>query len=114
MKTLTQNGVTYVNLTPHEVVVQRPDGSVLLAVPASGELARVSQDTIQTHVDANEVPYTDTVWGDIEGLPAPQPNTVYIVPGVLAQRLHREDVRFPNQLIRDELGHVVACLSFGK
>ena len=99
MKTLELNGITYINLTPHEVVVQRPDGSVLLAVPASGELARVSQDT---------------VWGDIEGLPAPQPNTVYIVSGVLAQKLHREDVRFPNQLIRDELGHVVACLSFGK
>ena len=43
MKTLTINGLTYINLTPHVVVVQKPDGTVIVAIPASGELVRISR-----------------------------------------------------------------------
>ena len=114
MKTLNLNGLTYVNLTPHEIVVQKKDGTSIVAIPASGTLARVSQDRVQTGVDVNGIPYTDTVYGEVEGLPDPQPDTVYIVSGVLAQKVNRPDVHFPDQLVRDELGHVVGCLSLGK
>lgn len=114
MKTLTLNGLTYVNLTPHEVVVKRPDGSILLSIPASGELARVSQETVRTYVDVNGVPHSKTIYGEVEGLPAPQKDTTYIVSGILAQKLeNRPDVVYPNEQVRDELGHVVGCLSLG-
>ena len=113
MKTLNLNGLTYVNLTPHEVVVQKKDGTVIVAIPASGEIARISQETVQTYIDLNGIPHSNTVYGEIEGLPAPQKDTTYIVSGVLAQKANRPDVTYPNQLVRDELGRVVGCLSLG-
>lgn len=66
---------------------------------------------MQVGTDVNGVTHSKTVYGKVERLPVPQQDTTYIVSGILAQRVNRPDVTYPNQLVRDELERVVSCLS---
>ena len=113
MKTYESNGMTYINLTPHAIMVLNRDGSLKAEIPASGELARISSSVAHTGVDEGGIPHSKTVYGEIEGLPAPQKDTTYIVSGILAEKLDRSDVTYPNELVRDEHGRVIGCYSLG-
>ena len=58
-----------INLTPHAITICGADGSIILTIPASGNLARVSAHTVQTG-EIDGIPVTSTVYGEVEGLPA--------------------------------------------
>lgn len=75
-----------VNLTPHPIVIT--DGKTY---PPSGQVARVST---QYGVAVNGV--ADVSFGEIQGLPDPQPDTIYIVSAMLvAAAPHRTDLVSP-------------------
>lgn len=105
-----------VNLTPHDIVVRTDAGDRVF--PASGEVARVST----THVpmgDVDGVPVFAQEFGDIEGLPAPQDGTIYIVSAIVlaaAKDAGRTDVVAPDtsRAFRDEAGRIVAVPGFVK
>ncbi len=76
-----------VNLTPHAVRVILADGSEVVIEP-SGQVARVTQ----TIADANPIQYGGhslpvriSTMGTVEGLPDPQPDTIYIVSALVLQ-----------------------------
>ena len=79
--------MNYVNLTPHDVVFN--DGRVFTK---SGSLARVSASFSEP---VDDVSYQ--CFGKVEGLPEPQPNTRYIVSGIVLAALSgtRPDVVAP-------------------
>src|SRR5690606_38532227 len=66
-----------VNLTPHEIVVRREDGSDL-RIPPSGVVARVTATAEPVGTIAG-VPVVSTRYGEIECLPAPRAGVQYIV-----------------------------------
>lgn len=69
-----------INLTPHTVTVFDRD-IIVLSIESSG-VARVSATTDvvgQIRVGDVIVPRTHTVYGQVEGLPAPTPGTIYIL-----------------------------------
>ena len=111
MKTYVSNGMTYVNLTPHAIMVLNPDGTLKAEIPASGELARIASDVIRVGEDKGGIPRSKPVYGEIEGLPEPKPNTVYIVSGILADKTNRMDVTYPLEQVRDDKGRVIGCYS---
>jgi hypothetical protein len=68
----------------------------------------------------NGVPLVTTEYGEVEGLPAPQPGTIYIVSLVVLQALagKRNDVVAPNTAptplgaVRDSQGRIIGVRSF--
>lgn len=128
--------VKLVNLTPHAITVvikhnYKPEN---LVIPPSGAVARVStvsgkaEDPIftlqlphptrpETHVNVTRARIAiapHPTYGEVEGLPVPAPNTLYIVSGmVLAHCAGRTDVFGPgtgpnDDPIRNDAGHIVA------
>jgi len=111
--------VRLVNLTPHEIVVYDANNNVVLRVPPSGTVARVK--TYEKVIGSvNGVPLVKTEYGQVEGLPDPQPGTVYIVSLLVLQALagKRSDLVAPNTAptplgaVRDAEGRIVGVRSF--
>lgn len=103
-----------INLTPHDVCIFSDDGMACRVIPASGNVARLTTQTVRDgYIDG--IPVTKTVFGDVENLPAPEDGTVYIVSSLVAQRCKdRDDVFVPNESVRDVNGKIVGCKSLGK
>lgn len=113
--------VKLVNLTPHEIRLVRPAHLVLLKahpevvfrIPPARQVARVAVRREDAgHIDAGGVPIplARTRYGEIEGLPSPQPGTLYIVSSLVAAAARdRTDLLIPDELVRDEQGKVVGA-----
>jgi len=103
-----------VNLTPHAINFVGEDGSELFEIVSDGVVARVATESV-TIGNVNGIPVKKTMFGEVDDLPEPRPNTVYIVSSLVAQRCKdREDVFIPNESVRDEKGRVIGCKSLGK
>jgi len=99
--------MTIVNLTPHALNIHSSNGSVR-EVPPSGTVARVAT----RRVPGPSVDSIDTFavrFGEVEGLPAPAADTVYVVSGMVAARINRADVFARGELVRDEKGQPCGC-----
>lgn len=86
-----------INLTPHALVLQSPTGERTTLAP-SGTVARVaSTPGTPRIVDGCPVPIADAqVWGSVEGVPAPEDGTLFIVSAlVLGHCQERQDVVGP-------------------
>ena len=66
-----------VNLTPHDIKLN--DGTIF---PASGQVARVKTSYAEIK-NVDGVPFTNTEFGEVQGLPEPQEGTMYIVSGLV-------------------------------
>ena len=112
--------IEFVNLTPHAIVLQAPDGAQI-SIPASGHVARVSSQPAFPPTAFPGVPVLvqgPPVWGAVEGLPEPARDVVYIVSSLVleavrASGMHRPDVMAPatgpqDGAVRDAQGRVVA------
>lgn len=97
----------FVNLTPHVINVLS-DGEEVMNLPPSGDVARVAAE--KRKVDSIDgVPVFQTTFGSIEGLPAPQDGTIYVVSLLVASAAKRPDVLSPGTLVRDAKGNPVGC-----
>ena len=116
---ITKEGikVKIVNLTPHKITFISDKGN--LSIDPSGTIARVSAKVEETgHIYVTKfglsIPITTTVYGEVEGLPDPKENTIFVVSSLVAQRVpEREDVFIPNESVRDENGRIIGCRSLG-
>ena len=105
-----------VNLTPHAIVFFAGDQQVLTVQP-SGQLARCQE--VPVHVGATEVegasiPLIRKTFGELQGLPDPEPETIYLVSALAAQpawKLGRGDVYTVGDPVRDDQNRVVGCRS---
>ena len=107
--------MTIINLTPHDINICLDGG---LTIPASGECARVAATTVVTDhimVDGVRIPITRTQFGEVEGLPAPQEDTLYVVSSLVATACPgRDDLVIPNEAVRDDKGRIIGCRSLGR
>jgi len=103
--------------TPEYVTEERS-----YSLPPSGTVARCNvdrekKDKIIDEIDGWEItiPVTKTRFGEVEGLPEPQEGTIYIVSNLVAQAVpDREDVFFPDDIVRDSQGNIIGCRALGK
>lgn len=105
----------FVNLTPHSLVIRTATGDTTVA--PSGQVARVTQQPGEAF-SLPELPGVQLQaaprFGELEGLPEPQPGVIYLVSGLCASRAFgRADVFAPGTgpqdgAIRDGDGRVVA------
>lgn len=104
---------TIINLTPHTVNVMSEDGSAILTLESEG-VARVSSET--RIVDTiNGVPVTETLFGEVTGLPTEEAGTFCIVSRMVASAaVGRGDLLVPGLQVRDNEGRVVGCKSLDR
>jgi len=102
------------NLTPHplNLMPAGPTGPVV-TIPPSGQVARCATSRVQVDtitVDGVTIPVNRTQFGEVTGLPDPQPDTIYIVSAVVAQAVpDRTDVFIVDDAVRDEQGRIIGC-----
>lgn len=102
-----------INLTPHDIVVWHE--CTERRYKASGTIARVRQEhEVVGSIDG--VPIVRTIMGDIENLPPPQPQTVYLVSNMVLQHAKgRYDLLAPDTgptAFRGDNGQIVAVRNF--
>ena len=104
-----------VNLTPHAITVIY--GNRERTFPSDG-VARVS--VCENEIgNIDGIPLVQTLYGKVEGLPDPKPDTVYIVSYAVLNALkntYRTDCVAPNTgpkgAIRNEAGQIIATRGF--
>jgi hypothetical protein len=100
-----------INLTPHPISVCG------MTVEPSGVVARVTEQVTPVGtivVEGVEIPLVARALGQVENLPEPQPDTLYIVSSMVASaawQMGRIDVAAPGDFIRDEAGRIVGAAS---
>ena len=99
----------FINLTSHtinEIITG-------LAIPPSGRVARVKASTIKSAEHAG-VPIYSSTFGDVEGLPEPKPDVIYIVSALALNAVptNRTDVVSPGSLQRNEHNQPIGCCGF--
>jgi hypothetical protein len=114
--------VKLVNLTPHELNVYNSEGKVILSLPPPPEGTPIPRVSIKSEVvgtiniDGVEVPIRKVVYGDVENLPQPEEDTIYVVSTfvILALKekgIERKDLLSPDtnpdSVIRDKDGRVL-------
>jgi len=103
-------------LTPHEITIFDEKGQVKLKIPPSGRVARVKSRQVKVG-EVNGIPVYKTEFTDIENLPDPQPNTIYIVSLLVLQACpHRRDLVAPDTspqgAVRDPEGRIIGTRGF--
>lgn len=101
-----------VNYTPHDVVLKAVNGAE--TVYESKGIARVScsDETIGL---VNGVTIIRQKFGEIEGLPEKEDDTILIVSTMVrAAAKDRDDLVSPANFIRDEAGRIVAATALAK
>jgi len=106
---LIDNNTTVINLTPHDVVIQRVDGT-FETIKSSGE-ARITT-LFQVTKIIRGIRVGQTVASGITGLPEPAEDTLYIVSLIFLKYVRdRFDLVAPNEQVRDEKGRVLYAKS---
>ena len=101
----------FINLTAHEINIRTAKGK-FVNIPASGIIARVASETkVVDTLDG--IPITSMVFGDVYGLPNPEPDTYYIASLMVAKAAGRSDVLVPAETLRDGSGRICGCKSLG-
>ena len=100
--------MNYVNLTPHTINMN--DGR---AFEPSGTIARVSVNIKESSMGDG---FYNQTYGEVEGLPAPKHDTLYIVSGLVMGATTRMDVIAPatshKDVVRNDKGHIVSVSGF--
>jgi hypothetical protein len=102
--------VRFINLTPHVItIVGGNEDSKIISIPPSGEIARVSIEN-QLVFNLEGIEIYRAQYGQVEGLPAPEENTVFIVSTLVRARVpERLDVASPGNLVRNDAGQPIGC-----
>lgn len=104
------------NLTPHDITIYTNDYNEMpYIIPATGIVARVS--TTQEIVGSiNGIPVQKIKYGNVENLPEPQEDVVFIVSQMVLSALNgsRTDVFAPDTgkgAVRDKEGKILGTLN---
>lgn len=103
-----------INLTPH-VINLMPEGAdgPTITISPSGLVARCAVERVEVDavtVDGIFVPVNRTLFGEVSGLPDPQPNTIFVVSALVAQAVpERQDVFVVDDAVRDDQGRIIGA-----
>lgn len=119
--------MTIRNLTPHPVILIGycgPD-EMIAVYPPEPEAARVTEQKYVSRyetfflrgaagrLEPVQICINNIVYGKVEGLPEPEPNTLYIVSRLVKQQIpDRHDCVVPDNIVRDDKGEIRGCLGF--
>lgn len=101
--------MTIINMTPHTINFVGKDGNIVRSIEPSGIVARAASKREQIGT-IDGIAVNRTAFGEVQGLPEAQENTIYVVSSITAQACpEREDVFIVDDAVRDESGRIVGC-----
>lgn len=107
-----------INCTPHEVNLVSASGCSIAVFPPSGDVARVASVEVAApalEIDGVAVETIVREFGEVSGLPAPAPDTLYIVSSMARAAITgRDDLLVPHDFARDEAGNIIGCRRFAR
>ena len=110
------NNIKVVNCTPHDVNLITTKGNITF--PRSGIIPRLTEQQNKINsINSNgiEIDIMEKSFNEVEGLPEPKENTIYIVSALVAGAVkNRDDLVVPNDTIRDDQGMIVGCKNLAK
>lgn len=110
--------VSFMNLTPHDVKIVVAEGQEVVIKP-SGAIARCTEvpmnksETRTVVFNGAAITLRKQVWSDVVGLPDPQDGVLYIVSGIVRDRVKRDDVVAPDTslgAVRDDSNRIVGVM----
>ena len=105
-------GMVYmiVNLTPYKVVIVKGEyNTPFVTIEPSGTVASISYEET-TLGEFEGIPILKKEYGEVEELPEPKDDTIYIVSHTIAQLVpERKDVFIPGKSVSDNMGRIVGC-----
>ena len=107
-----------VNLTPHKITIISTDGETIREIAPSGTIARAASTVVDDGA-VDGVPIVRTTFGQVEGLPEPDSETMYIVSSLTVSAARRsgrttEDLLIPGRMVRDEDGVILGCQALSR
>jgi hypothetical protein len=110
------NNINVVNCTPHDINLVTEKGNITF--PRSGIIPRLTEQQNKINsINSNgiEIDIMEKSFNEVEGLPEPKENTIYIVSALVAGACkNRDDLVVPNDTIRDDQGRIVGCKNLAK
>jgi len=111
--------VRFKNYTPHDIKVRVRNGEGIITFPSKG-IARLSTKEIPAEdffIDEifEKIPSVRIKYGEVEGLPAPEKDVVYIVSSMVFDNSDRTDIVSPDTgktAIRNEKGQIQSVTRF--
>lgn len=105
-----------VNLTRHAIVLRPQSGGELVIAPSGTEARIAVTRTVAATVTVGgvDIPVHRNSYGEIENLPAPAPDALYLVSALVGQRALRPDVLGVDDAIRDDQGRVVGARALAR
>lgn len=108
-----------INLTPHDINIYDLQGNCSI-IPKSGIIARIKmeyEDAPSIKSEYGIIPVVSKKCREVEHLPQPSENTVYVVSTIVLKELgHRQDVIAPDtgnhSCIRDDNGKILGVTRF--
>jgi hypothetical protein len=104
------------NMTPHAVNMITKTRTVTFE--PTGVIPRCTQSSEHLNditVDGFTFPIVKSVFGEVFDLPEKEEDTIIIVSMVVAKaRPDRDDLVFPNELVRDDSGVIIGCKSLAR
>lgn len=95
------------NYTPHLVLTYRPEGAAPIDLPQLGN-ARCTENYLPGDAFAGGQPCTLMSYGEVTGLPDPEPGAIFLVSQLVVNALpRRTDLAFPAGLLRDDEGTII-------
>ena len=94
----------------------RTEMALVGTYPADTRFVNLTPHVLNVHTDDDgNIELYAVKYGDISGLPDPQPNVVYVTSGLVNAALpDRPDVVSPGDHVRDEAGKPIGCVGFRK
>ena len=107
-----------VNLTPHKISIFNPWKKPICDIPVNNSVARVNITT-KKEGKINKIPIVRTNFGEVEGLPTPSEETMYIVSLLTAAAVSRserttEDLLVPTRIFRTWKGDIIGCRALSR
>lgn len=106
-----------INLTPHTISILDGANNPVLVLPSAGVARAASTRTCVGTVDADgiSIPVNVTSFGDVVGLPDPQPGIGYVVSVLTAQAVkNRDDIFVTDDAVRDAEGRIIGCRALAR
>ena len=105
-----------INLTPHAINLMA--GDTTITIQPSGMVARCATTRTQVDVlavDGVQIPVNQIGFGAVQGLPAPKPDTMYVVSSLVAQAAKdRKDLLTVDDAVRDAGGNIIGCRALAR
>jgi hypothetical protein len=95
------------NFTPHDICLEG-----FQPIPSEG-IARCKEivDVVGKFAGVDIIKKS---FGEIEGLPEAEKDTIFVVSIIIAQESNRLDLVVPGEVIRDEKGRITGCKNLAR